>query len=229
MLATQAHKCNTQLLLGSGARTVEAMADPIGDLRQFHADAATVRPGGRTARTGQAVIDATIAELSEVGYAAFRIDAVAERAGVNKTTIYRRWGSKVGLVSTAIIERRGELLPPPDTGSLRADLAALLREIRAGLQTPWVAALLRETGPRTDDNGDLYELLDKFWPARFEVSGAVFVRAVERGELPEDTDPGFLLEVLSGSLYFHWLMLGRPMDDEFLDRVAAFVLAGATA
>ncbi|MFB4279553.1 TetR/AcrR family transcriptional regulator [Nonomuraea sp. MTCD27] len=203
--------------------------EPPQDVQHLHADAATVRPGGRTARVREAVIDATIAELSEVGYAALRVDAVAERAGVNKTTIYRRWGNKVGLVSTALIERRGQLVPPADTGSLRGDLIELLNEIRLGLNVPWVVALQREAGPRTAANADLYELLDRFWPARFKVSGVVFERAVERGELPAGTDPGFLLEMVSGPLYFHWLMLGHPLDDDFLERVADFVLHGAQA
>ncbi|MEO3795200.1 TetR/AcrR family transcriptional regulator [Nonomuraea sp. B10E15] len=203
--------------------------DPLEDVQHLHADAATVRPGGRTARVGEAVIDATLAELAEVGYGALRIDAVAERAGVNKTTIYRRWGNKVGLVSTALIERRGELLPPADTGTLRGDLLELLKEIRLGLQTPWIAALLRETGPRTAENSDLYQLLDAFWPARFRASGAMLVRAVERGELPPGTDPDFLLEAISGPLYFRLLMLGRPLDDAFLEKTADFVLKGAGA
>ncbi|AQZ61975.1 Transcriptional regulator, TetR family [[Actinomadura] parvosata subsp. kistnae] len=78
-------------------------------------------------------------------------------------------------------------------------------------------------------NADLYELLDRFWPARFKASGVIFERAVARGELPAGTDPGFLLEMISGPLYFHWLMLGHPLDDAFLDRVADFVLRGAHA
>lgn len=174
----------------------------------------------------QAVIDATIAELSEVGYAALRIENVADRAGVNKTTIYRRWGTRAALVSAAIVERRGELGPPPDTGSLRGDILELLREIRLGLRAPWITALLREIGPR-GENAELYELLDRFWPARFEVSGRIFLRAIDRGELPAGTDVDFLLEMLSGPLYFHWLILGRPLDDAFLEQVADFVLAAA--
>lgn len=204
------------------------MEDSPDAVRHPHADTATARPGGRTARVAEAVLDATLAELAEVGYAALRVEAVAERAGVNKTTIYRRWGGKAGLVSTAAVERRGALGRPPDTGGLRGDLVALLREIRLGLQTPWVAALVREAGPRAA-NADLYELLDRFWPARFQASDVIFERAVARGELPPGTDPGFLLEMISGPLYFHWLMLGRPLDDAFLDQVADFALRGARA
>jgi AcrR family transcriptional regulator len=199
------------------------------DLRLLNADAATARPGGRTARVRQAVIDATLDELGEVGYTALRIEAIAERAGVHKSTIYRRWGDKVALVSAVIIERRGELVPPPVTGSLRGDLIALLQEIRLGLQTPWVTALLREAGPRTPNSVDLYELLDRFWPERFRVSKQLFVRAMELGELPSETDPDFLLQVISGPLYFRLLMLGRELDDEFLEQTADLVLNGARA
>jgi AcrR family transcriptional regulator len=203
--------------------------DALEEVRHLHADAATVRPGGRTARVRQAVIDATIAELSEVGYAALRIETVAERAGVNKTTIYRRWGNKPALVATAFLERHRDVVPPPDTGSLYDDLLTLLIDMRSGLQTPWVAVLLREVGPRSPHSDGVHEVLDKIWPARFRSSRVIFERAIERGELPADTDPDFLIEVLSGPLYFRWLMLGHPLSDEFLQRTAAFVLGGARA
>lgn len=196
-------------------------------VRHLHADAATARPGGRTARVGQAVMDATIAELGEVGYAALRIDSVAERAGVNKTTIYRRWGDKAGLVATAFIERQSEIAPPPDTGGLREDLMAHLREIREVLYTPWITALVREVGPRTSEKNDVREVLDKIWPERFKLSRTIFVRAMERGDLPADADPDFLLEALSGPLYFRWLMLGRQLSDDFLEKTADLVLNGA--
>jgi AcrR family transcriptional regulator len=174
-------------------------------------------------------MDATIAELSEVGYAALRIETVAERAGVNKTTIYRRWGDKAGLVATAFLERHRDVVPQPDTGSLHDDLLGLLTDMRQGLQTPWVAVLLREVGPRSPHTDGVHEVLDKIWPARSRSSRVIFERAIARGELPTDTDPDFLIEALSGPLYFRWLILGHPLSDEFLQRTAEFVLAGAKA
>ncbi|CAL9399710.1 hypothetical protein SUDANB150_01418 [Streptomyces sp. enrichment culture] len=193
----------------------------------MRADSATVRPGGRTARVGQAVIDATIAELGECGYRALRIEAVAERAGVNKTTIYRRWRDKAGLVSTALIERQSEVAPPPDTGSLREDLLAHLRDIREVLHQPGVARLMQEVGQRTAVKDDVREVLDTIWSVRLELSRTIFVRAVERGELPAGADPDFLLQATSGPLYFRLLMLGRDLDDDFLEKTADFVINGA--
>ena len=58
----------------------------------------TIRPGGRTARVAESVFAAAIAELAERDFADISIESIAERAGVHKTTVYRRWGSTPGLV-----------------------------------------------------------------------------------------------------------------------------------
>src|SRR4051794_7390006 len=125
---------------------------PADQVERLRSDAATRRPGGRTARTAEAVLDATITELSDVGYGALRIEAVAERAGVNRATIYRRWGDKPSLVAAAFTARQVEVSPPADTGDLHEDLLCFLREVRRGFDRPWITALIRETGPRTADN-----------------------------------------------------------------------------
>src|SRR5579875_1434180 len=161
--------------------------DPLADVRHLHADAATARPGGRTARVAKAVVQATLDELSEVGYREFRIESVAERAGVNKTTIYRRWGSRERLVGTALIETQGALVPIPDRGEVRADLITLLKEIRRALRTPWIAALIKELTVRPADGDGLHVVLDRLWAERFRLSGQVVERAIARGELPSDT------------------------------------------
>ena len=75
------------------------------------------RPGGRSARVRADVIAATLAELGERGYAALSLDSVARRAGVHKTTLYRRWGTREELVLEAMLERAGEHISVPDTGS----------------------------------------------------------------------------------------------------------------
>src|SRR5688572_4635348 len=85
--------------------------------------------GGRSDRVVQQVLVATVAELAESGYRAFRMDAVSAAAGVNKTTIYRRWASKALLVAGAVewMRRFVHDVPLPDTGSLEQDLVAAFR------------------------------------------------------------------------------------------------------
>jgi AcrR family transcriptional regulator len=81
-----------------------------------HPDDAAVRrrPGGRSAQVRRTVLDAALAELSAVGYAAFTIDGVARRSGVHKTTIYRRWNGPGQLVADAIISYADAAAPIPD-------------------------------------------------------------------------------------------------------------------
>src|SRR5690242_17540761 len=83
------------------------------------------RPGGRTARIRAQVLDAVLAELGEHGYDGLTMDAVAARADVHRTTVYRRWGDVGGLLADVLDAAGDDDWQPPDTGSLEADLAAL--------------------------------------------------------------------------------------------------------
>src|SRR3712207_2405643 len=85
-------------------------------------DVARVRPGGRTAEIGARVLDATITELAEHGFAALTVESVAGRARVNKTTLYRRWRGRSGLLAAAVEAFAAEQAQVPDTGSLDEDL-----------------------------------------------------------------------------------------------------------
>src|ERR1700689_682516 len=81
------------------------------------------RPGGRSARIRQSVIEATMAVLRDRGWDRFSIAEVASRAGVHETSIYRRWGTRERLATDALPAPGAKALPVPDTGSLRGDLA----------------------------------------------------------------------------------------------------------
>src|SRR3954449_2137582 len=86
------------------------------------------RPGGRTARIRAQVLDAVRAELGEHGYDGLSMDAVATRAGVHRTTVYRRWGDVGGLLADVLDAASDDDWQPPDTGSLEGDLEALNQE-----------------------------------------------------------------------------------------------------
>src|SRR3954453_8098435 len=101
------------------------------------------RPGGRRARVRASVIDALVGELAEHGLTGTTMEGVARRAGVNKTTLYRRWGSKEELVLDALLELGERRVPIPDTGSLRDDLLKVAREIVASVSTPEADAVVR--------------------------------------------------------------------------------------
>ncbi|MFJ4668450.1 TetR/AcrR family transcriptional regulator [Kitasatospora purpeofusca] len=183
------------------------------------------RPGGRAARVRQAVLAAALEVLAEEGVARFGIAAVAARAGVNETTVYRRWGTREKLVLDAMLAGSTEGIPVPDTGDIRTDLAAFARALADYLATPTGRAVARAAALSSDDPG-LAEAWETFWQSRLELAGAIVERAVERGELPTGTDTGLALELLCSPLQTRALLGHRPIEPDLPERLADTVLDG---
>jgi AcrR family transcriptional regulator len=183
--------------------------------------------GGRSERIVQQVLAATVAELAESGYRAFRMDAVGAAAEVNKTTIYRRWPCKALLVAAAVewMRRVVHDVPLPDTGALERDLVeAFQRKLsfKDRVEGQAWARLLAE-------KHDL-EVSAIIGDAVKERSGAWYMmvtRAVGRGELPEGTDPRLLLGML-GAVVEAWntSSSGR-LKAELLEAAVRTVVVGA--
>lgn len=184
------------------------------------------RPGGRSARVRAAVLSATLSELAKRGYAGLSFEAVATRAGVHKTTVYRRWPERPALVLDALLELSERTVPLPDSGSLQADLLALAEAIAANLSAPEVAAVLRALIAARHEPA-IAAAVDRYWRARFDLVAEVVRRGVARGELPADVSADLLIEALIGPLYLRALVTGEALDEEFVSGVVGLVLAGA--
>jgi AcrR family transcriptional regulator len=187
------------------------------------------RPGGRSARVRAAVRQAVIAELAEVGFAKLSVESVATRAGVHKTTIYRRWPTREDLVLDALPAELGRDVAMPDTGSVRTDLRALMHFVVGNLTSPVGLGLARTLLTEAPRSPELRTLAQRFWAERFGLVGAIIRRGVERGELAAGTDPDLLVEALIGPLYLRTLVTLAPLDSAFADRVLDFALAAAKA
>ncbi len=184
------------------------------------------RPGGRTARIRQQVLDAVVAELAEHGYDGLTTDAVAARAGVHRTTVYRRWGDVGGLLADVLDAASDDDWQPPDTGSLEDDLAALNQEIHAALTTqPSIMAALIAASFRSEQAAQAQQRL---WEGRYARCDIIVSRAVRRGELPPHTDARRLLIAATAPLY-HQLVLLRTAADPRLPGHAARTAALAAA
>jgi AcrR family transcriptional regulator len=157
------------------------------------------------------------------------MEEVARRAGVHKTTVYRRWPTKAQLVAETIRERSRQRVPVPDTGSLAGDLRTLARAVTANVGSETGRRLTRTLVAASATSDEVAEDAVGFWAERLALTAVIVERAVERGELPADSDANLVVETLIGPLYVRLLLTGEPIDAGFADRVAALVAAGATA
>lgn len=182
----------------------------------------------RSEKAHQAVLDAAAELLLARGLSAVSMDAVAERAGVSKATIYRWWPTKETLALDALFTEWAAASPyPRDTGTLRGDLLALLRPwARLAASRPYgrvIAALITEA---QTDPVFAAEYRHRVVEPRRDQARAIFRRAIERGEIPADTKIEVALDLLYGPLYHRLLHGHAPLNDRFTQDVIAMALSG---
>jgi AcrR family transcriptional regulator len=170
-----------------------------------------------------AILQAALDIFADHGYDAVSMDGVAARAGVGKATIYRRYASKAELVVEAV--RCGAQIEDwlPDTGDLRADLRSMMQPLLdrlrgddAKLLTMFAVERLRE--PELAEEFDRSVVGKKREHIRHLV-----VAAIDRGDLPADSDVDLIAEAPAAFLWHH-AFYGLPMDDELLGRILDLVL-----
>ncbi|HVY45513.1 MAG TPA: TetR/AcrR family transcriptional regulator [Minicystis sp.] len=186
------------------------------------------RPGGRSERVVGDVLRAASAELARVGYGALRIEDVAQRAGVAKTTVYRRWPTKAELVGAVLRSLRGGELDLPDTGALVGDLVALARQLLDRASTPEAVGALRVVSLEADhpELERLVKDMKEELRARFRV---VIRRGVARGELPARADVELVIDTVVSSVSTRFLRQRFPLDYRYVQRLVELVVAGARA
>ncbi|MFB8236827.1 TetR/AcrR family transcriptional regulator [Kitasatospora purpeofusca] len=187
------------------------------------------RPGGRTARVRTAVLAAAEDALVEVGFAGLDLGDVARRAEVGRTTVYRRWGSVGALLADLLTDMAEQSLPRARTGSLAEDLRTNARLVARTLADPRQGALFRAVLVAATCDQDAAEALHRFYRARVEEWAPCVTEAVDRGELPPDTDPVEVVRAVSAPLYYRMLTTPDPLDEATADRAATAALAAAHA
>ncbi len=187
------------------------------------------RPGGRTARTAATVFAAAIDELSERGYDDISIETIAARAGVHKTTLYRRWHSKAELITHALARIAQSLIPVPDTGRAETDFRDLARSIQDVLSSPRGAAITRALLAGSAASPEIRHLMQDYWAARLAAISVIIDRAIARGELPAGTDPEAAMRAVAAPLYYQLLVTFEPITGLDADQAAAAALAAARA
>lgn len=162
------------------------------------------RPGGRSARVRDAVHDAVV-ELLAIGEINAAIPKIAERAGVNPTSVYRRWGSREQLLLDAAVTRLRATSPIPDTGTLRGDLLGWAEGVEHAMRDPRGQILLRALVATLGPEKQPIEYLR----ARGEDLQATLDKAAARGEPVPTVDE--VLDFVLAPLYLR-VLFRRPVE-----------------
>ncbi|MER7958859.1 MULTISPECIES: TetR/AcrR family transcriptional regulator [unclassified Streptomyces] len=194
----------------------------------------TGRP--RSVEADAAILEATRAALVELGWSKLTMGDVAGRAGVAKTTLYRRWASKNELVVDAVAVLFDEL-ELPDLGSLQADIEHVVLQFAALLQRPETKTALMAVVAESTRDEPLRErirtsIVDR--QKRLVLEGRQ--RAQERGELPSDRDPtsvdstdDLIFDVIAGAVVHRALVSAEPVDAAWVQRFTALLIGGLGA
>ncbi|MFG1605454.1 TetR/AcrR family transcriptional regulator [Actinoplanes sp. NPDC049265] len=192
---------------------------------------ATVKraPAGAAVLRGDitvAIRNAVMSELAEVGYGRLSIEAVARRAGVGKTAIYRRWSNKLEMVLEIVSDVAGRAVPLPDTGSFAGDLELLMMIVSKALQHKIASQIIPDLMAEASRNPQIAATLEKALRTHQQAVGDKLVgQAVARGELPAGADPELAVDLILGPLYWRLAVARTELSDDYLEKLTVAVLA----
>ena len=175
------------------------------------------RPGGRAADISRRINQAVLDLLVEGGAAACSYASVAERSGVDRSTLYRRYPDRWEMMIDAFMERVATDVLPDFTGNFRADLKSILVRLAETLQGPLGPVLMSLAGElRAAHAGDYSRA---YFDRRMAQLDAMFDAAIARGELAPDVDREELFTAAAGPVYFRLFIAARGVDDDWIDQL----------
>lgn len=197
--------------------------EPTADTREVKR-----KPGRpRSMRSEEAIIKATMQYLSDEGYASLTVGKVAARARASKSTIYRRWPTKEHLVIEAF--NRWPALAPRDKGDVLSDLLDLYRQFLRILHRPPSNAIMPTLVAERAHNPALAAVFDPLMERRRDPARIVFRRAIERGELPPDTDVELAVDAIMGTTVLRMYFFPGNLDIKSMRKFLIVLLRGLGA
>jgi AcrR family transcriptional regulator len=184
---------------------------------------AVVRRRGRprSAEAQEKILAATAKLLSEGGFQAVTIEAVAARAGVAKTTLYRWWPNRAAVALDCVSARMAPIADAPRAASYRKRFHRQLKATIRLLNGKQGQAILALIGAKQTDGvlGKAYS--EQIARPRRAQTRRMAQQAIQAGELAPGTDPDLFLDAIYGPLYYRKVVSGEPVTDDFIDRIVA--------
>ncbi|MDT5103619.1 MAG: hypothetical protein QOI25_1132 [Mycobacterium sp.] len=172
----------------------------------------------------KAITEAVLDELAEQGYARLSMEAVAKRAGVGKSALYRRWASKQEMALAVVAEFSVIQAVAPNTGSLRGDIRESLDSLMHWLSHPRFSRILPDLVAEMARNPELSKIVEgMIGQPRRDRALLMLQRAIQRGELDPDTDMELALDLLAAPIYWRLTVRDAEAEPGYLDKLAAAI------
>ncbi len=184
------------------------------------------RPRDEAARLR--ILKAALELMDETAFTQVTAEAIAERAGTSKATLYRWWPNKAAVVIEAFRQAVAPELPLFDSGSLREDLTAQVRNF-ARVLSGLGGRMLRSFIVAARSDPDVAAAFRSMWsdPRRAEAR-KVLRQKQKRGQLRKDADLDLVLDSLYGPLYYCFLVKNELPSQKYAEALAELVIRGLT-
>jgi AcrR family transcriptional regulator len=189
----------------------------LNDLSTSHETGRQRRPGGRTADVTRRINEAILELMAEGGIENCTFQNVAAKAGIDRSTLYRRNPDRWPTIMEAIIHLAERETASFSTGSFRNDLQGTLlnlsRVLNSSLGPPLMSVAAALQGGAAPGQAEA------FWKSRQQILAPMFEAAIARGELPADVDRDTLFAMAAGPIYFRKFIASQPVTEDWVTQV----------
>jgi AcrR family transcriptional regulator len=173
----------------------------------------------RSVEADEAILNATMELLAEVGFTGMSMDEVARRAGVGKDTLYRRHKSKVELVRNVIGRLSEEEIRIPHTGSYEEDVRTYIRSVVRLLSKSDVGLVVAGLVGEAARNPELAQAFRAFWKGRRETAKEVLLPPSQDDRRTTHLDQEVLIDLVLGAIHHRLLISGATLGPRFVDEL----------
>ena len=174
------------------------------------------RDDPRVARTRARAFEATLELAADSGLHACTFDAVSERSGIARSTLYRHWSNPSELVTEALLSQDVEEHVDPDTGSLRDDMLILMLGLGREIEGSTWGAMVPQLVAAAATDPEMSDILRTGSDYYLSIMAGIIERAQERGEVAPDIDSTHVALLFSAPIFYRYFMARHPVDGRWI-------------
>ena len=171
----------------------------------------------RSEASEEAILAATLQLLTEKPLRNISMEEIARKAGVGKATIYKWWPSKAYVALDAFLRKANQMMPTPDTGSVRRDFLEQVRSLMVFYSSPAGHILGQFVAEAQSDKEFAALYRERFLKPRREATGVIFDRGVQRGEIDQNLDRELVLDLIYAPAVYRLMVGHAPLDRKVAD------------